>query len=332
MPLGSHGSLCPPVIESIVDGDLHAWADERCLPRPRPGGPASAPDASRTVVMPSASVPSQVLDHAEERQRERFLHAGVLVEVLVAEREMDVAIEQAGQHRVARAFHGVVAVEAATHLDDPAVLDHDVGFAHESAWRPVPSNTLAPRNSVLLTGSLPRDRDLDSRPRPYRARTDRGANRGHPTRHRRRGAATQGARVHRRRADPARGRVRGARRAHAREPRGSASAPCSTPGSTRSTIRSTTAARASTLSSRCWSRSSGATPRARCGTSRGVRRSRCNVHRRTEGALPATRRSEVNGVTPTRSPRKAPAPTSRWWRPWPAVTATAGCSTARSGT
>ena len=55
VPLGSHGSLCPPVIESIDT--------ETCMRGPTsvPSStairrPASAPDASRTVVMPSPIV------------------------------------------------------------------------------------------------------------------------------------------------------------------------------------------------------------------------------------------------------------------------------------
>jgi len=49
--------------------------------------------------------------------------------VVVAAREVDVTVEQAGQERLPRAVDPLVAVEAGADLDDPTVLDHDVALA-----------------------------------------------------------------------------------------------------------------------------------------------------------------------------------------------------------
>ena len=54
-PLGSHGSLCPPVIDSIVR--LTCMRGPANVPSSTAiRSPASAPEASRTVVIPSARV------------------------------------------------------------------------------------------------------------------------------------------------------------------------------------------------------------------------------------------------------------------------------------
>ena len=57
---------------------------------------------------------------------------------------------------------------------------------------------------------------------------------------------------------------------------------------------------------------------------------RAAPRRRRSGTC--ARRAAASGATRTRSPRRAPAPTRRWSRPPRGATATAGCSTARSGT
>src|SRR6266511_4122310 len=58
------------------------------------------------------------------------MHHGHLVEVLVAHGHVDVAIEEPWEEYLPGHVDALVAIEARPDLDDPSVLDDDVGLGH----------------------------------------------------------------------------------------------------------------------------------------------------------------------------------------------------------
>ncbi len=87
------GVVVPPGHREHRHGDLHPRADEGALV----DGGAQAGVGSRGVADgrdAERDRRAQVPSHAMEGQGEGFLHAGVFVEVLVAERQVHVAVEQ----------------------------------------------------------------------------------------------------------------------------------------------------------------------------------------------------------------------------------------------
>ena len=61
------------------------------------------------------------------------MHGSELVVVLVAVRDVHVAVEQAGQQRRPGDVDRLVAVEPGTDIDDPTVLEGDIGVGDRRA-------------------------------------------------------------------------------------------------------------------------------------------------------------------------------------------------------
>jgi hypothetical protein len=122
-------------MESMVMEDLHARSDQHAvLDRlAHPGvGPARIPhrgDAERERL-------PERLRHPVERVGERPVHDRQLVQVLVLDGQMDVAVEQPRKQRAPTHIDAFVSVQARADLHDPTVLEGHVGLRNRRS-RPV---------------------------------------------------------------------------------------------------------------------------------------------------------------------------------------------------
>jgi hypothetical protein len=146
------------------DRDLHPRADEQAVAHghAQPGvGTARVADRRDAELDRRQQVPRRLVKAVGERP---VLHRELVV--LVRARQVDVGVEQAGQHGLARAVDALVAVEPGTDLDDPVVLDRHIGIG-ERRHRPVedlPAMEHRPRHQAPLSASA--DRTLQPRAEP----------------------------------------------------------------------------------------------------------------------------------------------------------------------